>query len=74
MSETGDAGQEAAMTAYDTQVPTALEASASRDVPPCRSSPATVLLYRVLHNAAAFALLLALALTPLAFRLYLIMR
>jgi hypothetical protein len=74
MSETGDAGQEAAMTAYDTQVPTALDASASRDVPPCRSLPARVLLYRVLRNAAAFALLLALALAPLAFQLHLIRR
>jgi hypothetical protein len=62
------------MTAYVTQAPATLDASASRSLPPRRSSPATALLHRVLHNAAVFALLLALALAPLAFRLYLIMR
>jgi hypothetical protein len=74
MGKTGDAGQEAAMTAYDTRAPTALDAPASRVPSPRRSSPATALLSRVVHGIAVFALLLALALAPLVFRLYLIMR
>jgi hypothetical protein len=62
------------MTAYDIQALTderrgggAGDADASR-------SPAAGAMRRVLHTAAVFALLLALALAPLAFRLYLIMR
>ena len=62
------------MTAYDPHAPAVLDASASRGLPPRRSSPVMALLYRALHNAAVFTLLLALALAPLAFRLYLIMR
>jgi hypothetical protein len=62
------------MIAYDTQAPVALDAPASRGVPQRRPSSWTALLHRVLHNVAVFTLLLTLALAPLAFRLYLIMR
>jgi hypothetical protein len=62
------------MTAYDIQALADRDASTS-PAPPLRGpSPITALLYRVLHNAAVFTLLLALALAPLALRLYLIMR
>jgi hypothetical protein len=63
-----------AMTAYDTRALTDLDASASPAPPPRLSSPAAGVMRRVLHNAAVFALLLALALAPLAFRLYLMLR
>jgi hypothetical protein len=62
------------MTAYDIQALTDLDASASPAPPPRLSSPAAGAMRRVLHTAVVFALLLALALAPLAFRLYLIMR
>jgi hypothetical protein len=74
LRKTGGAGQEAAMIAYDTEARAVLDPSATPALPARRSSPAAALLARVLHNAAVFTLLLALALTPLAFRLYLIMR
>jgi hypothetical protein len=62
------------MTVYDTHALAELDASASPALPRRRSSPARALVYRALHNAGVFALLLAFALAPLAFRFYLIMR
>jgi hypothetical protein len=62
------------MTVYDFNTPAEVDASASPTLPSRRSSRARALLSRALCNVSVFTLLLALALAPLALRLYLIVR
>jgi hypothetical protein len=60
------------MTVYDSNAPAEFDASASPTSR--RSSRATALLSGALRNVSVFTLLFALALAPLALRLYLIVR
>jgi hypothetical protein len=62
------------MTVYDSNARAEFVASASPTLPSRRSSRATALLSGALRNVSVFTLLFALALAPLALRLYLIVR
>ena len=62
------------MTVYDSNAPAEFVASASPPLSSRRSSRTTALLSSALRNVSVFTLLLALALAPLALRLYLIVR
>ncbi len=62
------------MTAYDSNALAKFDASVSPTLPRRRLSHATALLNSALRNVSVFTLLLALALAPLALRLYLIVR
>jgi len=62
------------MIAYDANAVAELDASASPTLPRRRLSHATALLSSAVCNVFVFTLLLALALAPLALRLYLIVR